>query len=179
MGTFPHASQRLTKEMVRTIRQKPKPKPSKRRDTSLPKPRVERQEQAPLTTQLQKQQINDGDENGHQSKRGRLTKKNLAVFNKMGRKKGSHKPSTHDSTDDSTTTKSISTSSSGFAEQAYRNGILEPRHFKPPTNVGGIRERHARSQQLRPPSHRTSATSTKSRWPLTKRPWSLRSAESC
>ncbi|KAK4674680.1 hypothetical protein QC763_0026790 [Podospora pseudopauciseta] len=62
----------------------------------------------------------------------RLTRKNLALFNKMGKKK------TSDPSDDSGSTKTISTTASGFAIQAYKNGVLDPSSSKPPKDLEEI-----------------------------------------
>ncbi|KAK0655231.1 hypothetical protein B0T16DRAFT_363724 [Cercophora newfieldiana] len=67
-----------------------------------------------------------------------LTRKNLALFNKMGKNKAS------DSTDESksTKTKTTTTITSGFADKAYKNGILLPPHSRQPTNLDDIRRQH-------------------------------------
>lgn len=101
---------------------------------------------------MRKRQIgSDGDreDNGRQIKRARLTRKNLALFDKMGKKKGPNKASASappESTSESIATKATSTTSSGFAIQAYKNGILEPRYSKPTTNLKEIHEQCARSR---------------------------------
>jgi hypothetical protein len=74
----------------------------------------------------------------------RLTRKNLGLFDKMGNTKGSKKTSTHhDSTTESSSTKSLSTTAPGFAVQARKNGILDPRTSSPPENLEEIRRRFA------------------------------------
>jgi hypothetical protein len=94
---------------------------------------------------LQKRSINgDGSDNTHQLKRVRLTHKNLAEFNKMARKKGTSKAPVSDPPD--STGKPKSTTSSGFAIQAYKNGILGPRSSKTPANIEDIRTRYAESR---------------------------------
>ncbi|KAF4513344.1 hypothetical protein G6O67_000623 [Ophiocordyceps sinensis] len=132
----------------------PKSKPLKRRD-SLPEPSVERQEQVSPTAQLRKRQIDsDGDNDKRRLKRARLTPKNLALFNKMGRRKASNTASTPahpESTVGSSSAKTMSTTTSGFAIQAHKNGILGPLYSKPPTNLGDIRKRHARSRATASP----------------------------
>ncbi|GAB1311908.1 Heterokaryon incompatibility protein [Madurella fahalii] len=144
-------AQRLGAEEVKradkTTRRHPKPKPPKRRDTSLPEPKVEKQEQVSPTTQLQKRQIDSGgDDNGYQLKRARLTRKNLGFFNKMARKgtkRGSaYASAPRDSTVDSSPTKTTSTTTSGFAIQLSKNRVLHPLYSKPPTNLADIRERY-------------------------------------
>ncbi|KAK0655385.1 hypothetical protein B0T16DRAFT_10295 [Cercophora newfieldiana] len=114
-----------------------------------PRPKQERQA-APAATP-RKRQIDDSDVEP-QPKRARLTRKkltrkNLAEFNKMGKKKAS------DPTDDSgsTKTKSTSTTSTGFADKARKNGILPPRSSKPPTNLDEIHRRHAKSRETASP----------------------------
>jgi hypothetical protein len=127
-------------ELVQPTRQAPKPKPSKRRDTSLTEPKVEGPEQVSQATQLRKQQVDsDGDNTEHQLKQVPLTQKNLALFDKMA--KGINTSTSLQSTVKLSTTKSISTAMSGFAEQAYKNGILNPLTSKPPTNLKEIRKR--------------------------------------
>jgi hypothetical protein len=85
-----------------------------------------------------------------------LTTENLTLFNKMGKKKGTNKTPTSapsDSTIDSSTTKakSISTTTSGFADQAYKNGILLPLHSKAPKNLDDLYARLARSCETASP----------------------------
>ncbi|KAL8383625.1 hypothetical protein RB595_010698 [Gaeumannomyces hyphopodioides] len=70
------------------------------------------------------------------AKRTRLTRKNLALFDKMGNQ-GTSNP-----TGNSKSTKTTSTSTSGFAKKAHKNGILHPAYSKPPANLEKIRERH-------------------------------------
>ncbi|KAI0117716.1 hypothetical protein GGR51DRAFT_264758 [Nemania sp. FL0031] len=119
---------------------------------SEPKTQEQEQEQVSPATQSPKRQIDsddDGDDhhhNEHRLKRARLTRKNLTRFNEMGKKKGTQAaapPSApQDSTTESTTTKTASTTTSGFAVQAYKNGILGPSSSKPPTNLEEIRKRY-------------------------------------
>ena len=64
----------------------------------------------------------------------------------MGKKK------TLDPSDDSGSTKTISTTTSGFADKAYKNGIPEQAYSKLPTNFDDIRKRHAaRRATISPP----------------------------
>jgi hypothetical protein len=79
------------------------------------------------------------------SEPARLTRKNLALFDKMGKKKSS------DPSDDSGSTKTISTTSTGFAIQARENGILDPLDSKPPKNLDDIRNRLAESRATASP----------------------------
>ncbi|KAK0635851.1 hypothetical protein B0T17DRAFT_517470 [Bombardia bombarda] len=74
------------------------------------------------------------------SEPARLTRQNLARFNKMGKKKSS------DPSDDSGSTKTISTMASGFAIQARKNGIRDPIGSKPPKNLEGLRKQVAKSR---------------------------------
>ncbi|KAK4160357.1 hypothetical protein QBC43DRAFT_114421 [Cladorrhinum sp. PSN259] len=78
-------------------------------------------------------------------KRAQLTRMNLATFNKMGRKKSS------DPSDESGSTKTTSTTSSGFAIKARNNGILEPAYSKPPANLEDIPIRQAKSRATTSP----------------------------
>ncbi|KAK0655388.1 hypothetical protein B0T16DRAFT_289635, partial [Cercophora newfieldiana] len=75
----------------------------------------------------------------------RLTQKNLALFDKMAKKK------TSGTTDGSSTTKTTLTTTSGFAIQAYKNGILEPGYSKPPENLEDIRKRLAKPRATASP----------------------------
>ena len=133
---------------------------SRRTDTRRPGVTDEEAEQAgkargsdpvsPATGWRKRQVDGDGDDNNHQLKRARLTTENLTLFDKMGKKKGTNKTSVSapsDSTIDSPTTKakSISTTTSGFADQAYKNGILLPIHSKAPKNLDDLYARLARS----------------------------------
>lgn len=113
-----------------------------------------RPEQVSPATLLRKRQIgSDGDDDEHQPKRARLTRKNLALFSKMTKKKGTTKPSARpDSTAESSTSKTTSTTSSGFAIQAHRNGILNHLHSKPPKNLEDVVERLARSRETASPT---------------------------
>ncbi len=87
------------------------------------------------------------------SEPARLTRKNLALFDKMGNTKGSKKTSTHrNSTDGSSTTKTLSTTASGFAIKARENGILDPLDSKPPKNLEDIRKRLAESRATASPT---------------------------
>ncbi|RYP67901.1 hypothetical protein DL769_005637 [Monosporascus sp. CRB-8-3] len=143
-------------ELVQATPQQPKPKPSRCPYTSSPEPEVERPEQVSPATRLRKRQIgSDGDDNEHQLKRARLTRKNLALFDKMAKKKGSNMASASappESTAQSSTTKTTSTITSGFAIHAYKNGILDPVSSKPPQNLEDIRERAARSRATASPT---------------------------
>ncbi|KAK5656277.1 hypothetical protein OQA88_5040 [Cercophora sp. LCS_1] len=105
------------------------------------------EKQAPQSTQTRKQQIvGDSDDDKPQPKRIRLTRNNLAAFDKMSEKK-----KTSDDDSGSTTTKTTSTTSSGFAMKAHRNGILEPAYSKPPANLDLIRKQHAKSRATASP----------------------------
>jgi hypothetical protein len=105
---------------------------------------------APQSTQTRKRQIvGDSDDDKPQPKRAPLTRKNLAAFNKMGKKK------TSDDDSGLTKTKTTSTASSGFALQAYENGILDPSNSRPPTNLEEIRQRIARSRGTASPTEST------------------------
>lgn len=110
-----------------------------------------RPEPVSTATPTRKRQI-DESEVEPQPKRARLarkklTRKNLAELNKMGKKK------TSDPTDGSgsTKTRTTSTTSSGFDVQARNNGILDPRSSQPPTNLDDLRKRHAESRATASP----------------------------
>ncbi|KAK5651147.1 hypothetical protein OQA88_13241 [Cercophora sp. LCS_1] len=102
------------------------------------------EKQAP---QRKRQNNSDIDDHEPQPKRARLTRKNLAGFDKMGKKKNS------DPSDDSgsTKTKTASTTTSGFAVKARNNGILESAYSKPPTNLEDLRRRQAKSRATASP----------------------------
>ncbi|EPE02347.1 hypothetical protein F503_03932 [Ophiostoma piceae UAMH 11346] len=103
-------------------------------------------EQVPANLPSRKRQI-AVDSDDDKPKRARLTRKNLVLFDKMGKKKEPHRASSHqDSTTESQKTKTTSTTASGFALQAHKNGILDPIGSKPPANLEDLREQHARSR---------------------------------
>ncbi|KID89012.1 heterokaryon incompatibility protein, partial [Metarhizium majus ARSEF 297] len=148
----PGVEDEKSEQAAETTRQEPKPKSPTRLHASSIEPKIKRPDRTPPTTRLRKRQIDsdsDSDsDNQHQLKRARLTRKNLALFDKMGKKKASAPP---ESTDDSNTTKTTSTTTSRFAIQARKNGMLNPLHSKPPTNLENIRKRHARSRATASP----------------------------
>lgn len=111
---------------------------------NLQQPRLE---QVSPTTLLRTRQIDDDNVDRHQWEPARLTRKNLAMFNKMVKKGGNTSVSASpDSTVKSSTTKTNSTTASGFAIQACKNGMLGPRASEPPTNLEDIRKRLAQSR---------------------------------
>ncbi|KAI0802947.1 hypothetical protein GGR55DRAFT_700269 [Xylaria sp. FL0064] len=137
-------------------RQTSGPKLPKGRDTSLPELKVEAQGQVPPATRSRKRQIdNDDDKNEPELKRARLTRKNLGLFDKMAKKKGSNRASASasasgsgasGSTVGSSTTNTTSTTRSGFRIKTYKNNLLPPRLSEPPNNLENIHERHTRSR---------------------------------
>ncbi len=153
MATFPHAGQGLTKEIVQTTLLRPEPGleyPS----ASPPESEVEGPEKVSPATLLRKRQIGSDTDDEHQPKRARLTRKNLAFFNKIT-KKGANKASARpDSTAESSATqaKTISATSSGFEVQATKNGILLSSNSKPPGNVQDLVDRLNRSRQTASPT---------------------------
>ena len=145
--SLPVKRARLTPTDARTGKHVQQPNHPKRLYDSALKPEAEEQEQVSPATRSQERQISsDGDDSERQLKRSRLTRKNLALFDKMGKKK------VPDSTDESGSTKTTSTTTSGFVEKAYKNNILHPHHSKPPTNSENIRERHAGSRKTASPT---------------------------
>ncbi|KAK0629992.1 hypothetical protein B0T17DRAFT_527213 [Bombardia bombarda] len=131
------------------------PNPLQRPSTTPPEVRIEEQERASPTTLLRKRQTNsDGDDNEHQLKRARLTRKNLAEFN-MAKKKGANKVSVSappESTIESSSTKTTSTTTSGFAIRAFKNGVLLHSQSKPPTNLQAYHERYEQSRRTASPT---------------------------
>ncbi|KAL2689035.1 hypothetical protein Neosp_003086 [[Neocosmospora] mangrovei] len=103
-------------------------------------------EQVPAIPPSHKRQIDSDSDDEPMTKRARLTRKNLALFDKMGSK------NTSDTTDDSNSTGTTSTTMSGFAIQARKNGILDPLSSKPPRNLEHLRIRLARSRETASPS---------------------------
>ncbi|KAJ3466759.1 hypothetical protein MRS44_004323 [Fusarium solani] len=129
------------------------PKPLERPYSSLSEPKVEREDQL-YPASLLWTRHNSNSEREHQPKRTRLTREALALFNKMGEEKGKRAsaPAPLEAIVESSTTKTISTTMSGFAMQASRNGILDPLDSKPPVNLDDIRERHAQSRETASPT---------------------------
>ncbi|POR32988.1 Uncharacterized protein TPAR_06803 [Tolypocladium paradoxum] len=150
-----NAQSGLEREEVEQAAKTVQSKPSKRPYTSSLEPKVDGPAQASPATPLQKRQVEvDSDDKEHQPKRARLTRKNLALFNEMGKKKGNNKASASappNSAVESSTTKTTSTTTSGFAIQARDNGILDTRSSKPPENLEDIRKRLARSRATASP----------------------------
>ncbi|OAA62488.1 hypothetical protein SPI_04028 [Niveomyces insectorum RCEF 264] len=105
------------------------------------------EEQAPRTTQSRKRQIDGDSDDEPLAKRTRLTRKNLSLFDKKGKKKKAS-----ESTDESGSTETTSTTTSGFDIKAYKNGILLPPSSKTPTNHKTRRERSARSRGTASPT---------------------------
>lgn len=139
-------------EPVQTTLQHPNAKPFTRPYASFLDPKVQAPEQVSSATQIS----SDSEDNEHQPKmRARLTRENLALFNKMARMKGTNEPSASNATEssnESLTTKTTSTNMSGFAIQAYKNGILNSTNSKPPTNLKDIHGRYAQSRKTASPT---------------------------
>jgi hypothetical protein len=104
------------------------------------------EEQVPQITQTRKRQIDSDSDHEPVVKRIQLTRENLALFDKMGKKKVT------DSTDESGSTKNTSTTMSCFAIKAYKNGMVLPLSSKPPTNLKARRERGAESRGTASPT---------------------------
>lgn len=87
------------------------------------------------------------------TKRVRLTRRNLTLFNNIGRRKGTKASAAAPAeyTDESSTTKTTSTTTSGFATKACENGILNPSSSKPPANLDDRRKQFARSRETASP----------------------------
>lgn len=108
-----------------------------------------------LGLQVEERQVNsDSDSNNHehQPKRARLTRQNLALFNDMMKHEGK-KVSAGGPSDAMTklSTKTTSTTTSGFVIRARRNGILGRAHSKRPKNLKSTVERLARSRETASP----------------------------
>src|SRR5579862_2036110 len=146
MISFAHTSHRLMEALVQTALQRPKPDPPGHPYASSLEPKIERSEQVSPAARSQKQQISSNvNDNKLQLKQAWLTRKNLALFSKTA-------SAPQESTVEPSITKTTSTTSSGFAIQAYNNGILDPLHSKPPTNLEDTQKRHARSiKTISPP----------------------------
>lgn len=116
------------------------------------------EQQVPANLSSRKRQLNSDDDAELQTKRAqttrptsepaRLTRQNLARFNKMGKKKSSDPSDNSGSTKTKTTSTTSTTSitSTRFAIKARNNGILEPAYSKPPINFEDIRRRRAESR---------------------------------
>lgn len=81
----------------------------------------------------------------HCRKRARLTRENLAAFDKMAKKKAPINVSASLTTDpvaESSSTGTKSSTTPGFAIRAYKNGILDSQSSKPPLNIGLIHGNH-------------------------------------
>jgi hypothetical protein len=84
----------------------------------------------------------------------RLTRKNLALLEKIANEstKKSSVSAPPGSTDESSSAKTLATTTSGFAVQAYSNGILASAHSRSLRNLEGIRKRHTRSCETPSPT---------------------------
>lgn len=102
------------------------------------------EEQVAVNPPLQKRHLGSAEP---RIKRARLTRQNLAEFNKMSKK---NPDPISDSR--STTVRPTSTITSGFADKARRSGILDSRSSKPPKNLNDIRKRYAKSRVTPSPS---------------------------
>lgn len=80
-------------------------------------------------------------------KKARLTRRNLARFNKLNQQKGKQLEDSRncyeESAGQSRSTRTFSTTKSGFAIRAYDNGLLPPDCSEPPTNLEELRRRFA------------------------------------
>ncbi|KAJ2996541.1 hypothetical protein NUW58_g943 [Xylaria curta] len=147
---LPGVEDENAEQVAKTGPQHPKPEPPKRLCASLLEPKVEEPEQVSPATWSRKRQIGCGvDKNRHQLKRARLTRKNVALFNRMARKNEANKASASASLESAvglSTTKTTSTTSTGFDVRARKNGMLDPRSSKPPTNLKDLEKRHTQSR---------------------------------
>lgn len=85
--------------------------------------------------------------------RAPLTRKNLAIFDKMAKERETSPiAAPHESTDDSSPTKTTSTAPSGLAGRAWLNGILHPPYSQPPANLEDLRDIFARSRRSASPT---------------------------
>ena len=100
---------------------------------------------------MRKQQFDSDGDIERQPKRVRLTQENLALFDTMAKKKGSKASAPAPSSSVAESTKTTSTTSSGFAIQAYENGILHPIKSEPPKNLKAIRKRLDQSRETASP----------------------------
>lgn len=128
-------------------------------DETQTRPELSQEEQVPANPPSRKRQLDSDNDNAEpQTKRARttrpiseparLTRQNLARFNKMGKKKSS------DPSDDSrsTKTKTTSTTSTGFADKARKNGILDPHGSRLANNLKDIRQQQAKSRATASPA---------------------------
>jgi len=115
-------------------------------DETQTHPELSQAEQVPAIPPSRERQIDSDGDDEPLTKRARLTRNNLALFDKMGKKKAS------DSTDGSALTKTTSTTTSGFDIQAYKNGILLPPSSKAPTNLKARQKRGTESRGTASPT---------------------------
>ncbi|KAJ4285969.1 hypothetical protein N0V90_013535 [Kalmusia sp. IMI 367209] len=126
----------LTDNLVQSTLQQPKPKPLDPSFASSLEFEVERPEEVPPAS--------DSDDNKPQLRR--LTRKNLALFDRTMKSRENTKTSRSTPAEDtveSLTTKTTSTTMAAFASLANKNGILFGMDSRPPTNIDSIRERVA------------------------------------
>lgn len=111
-------------------------------DETPPCPELSQAEQVPPS---QKRQIDSNSDDEPLTKRAQLTRKNLALFDKIGKKKTSN-PSNN-----SGSTKTLSTTAPYFDVQAYKNGILDPLDSRPPKTLEDIRKRLSKTRATASP----------------------------
>ncbi|TPX08982.1 uncharacterized protein E0L32_009561 [Thyridium curvatum] len=126
-------------------------------DETQTRPELSQEEQVPAHPPSRKRQLDSDDDAEPQAKQARtthppseparLTRQNLARFNKMGKKQSS------DPSDDSrsTKTKTMSITSTGFADKACKNGILGPHGSRLAKNLEDIRQQQAKSRATASP----------------------------
>ncbi|KLU90696.1 hypothetical protein MAPG_10548 [Magnaporthiopsis poae ATCC 64411] len=120
-------------------------------DETQTRPELLQAEQAPANPPSRKRQLDSNDDAEPRTRPARLTRRNLAAFNKAVNKTGKEKTSDEDS--GSTKTKTISIISPRFASRACQNGILGPWfNSGPPVNLEEIRRRIARSRGTASPT---------------------------
>lgn len=126
-------------------------------DETQTRPELSQEEQVPAHPPSRKRQLDSDDDAEPQanqartthlvSEPARLTRQNLARFNKMGKKQSS------DPSDDSrsTKTKTMSITSTGFADKACKNGILDPHGSRLAKNLDDIHQQQAKSRATASP----------------------------
>ncbi|KAI5917139.1 hypothetical protein F4810DRAFT_716746 [Camillea tinctor] len=145
---------------TKTVQQPKPPRRSSSSSITPPEVKVEEQGRISQITPLRKRQINNNNnDDKHQLKPTQLTRKNLAKFNKMMKEEGTGSKDSistpPESISESTFSKTLSTTMSGFAIQANRNGILRAVQSHSPANLEDIRKRYAQSRSTALPTEST------------------------
>lgn len=105
----------------------------------------------PLRTAKRQRDPTAAGDNPPPAKRARLTQENLAILDKMVRRRSLSSAAPASAGDYAASAKTISTTTAGFDQLARDNGILEPEESRPPRNLESFRELSRSRDTASPP----------------------------